>query len=178
MAAKRHGTGGGEAAVPLVTNEEAASILRVAMVKAKQAKLPDEFTSLWYRVALKLAGWSAPGDKFSVTPAHRKELLDVQATVMLWQLALGVAVELNNRNIPVSAAQINPSADYDAVLRQAWQRMQREDADAGAALDTPRPATSPSPATRPEVTMPAPSSTGLLVALVLLYAFTRKGRLI
>lgn len=161
--------------LPRVTNEQAASILRATMQTATKHKFPAALTERWYELALSLAGWNQPGDKFLVTAEHRRMKFPDADLPLLWQTALNVASTAQNKGLPFSAPTVDPSSDYTAVLKQAWSKMQRE------ARDTGQPAPSspllPAPSRERE---PEPERGGdneLLIALGLLWALGhRKGR--
>lgn len=126
QAAMAKPNGNSPAGYPRVTNQQAASILRTTMTAAAKHKMAAEMTERWYEVALALAGWRQPGDKFLVTPAHKNALFPDAELPVLWTLALSVATTAQNRGIPFTVPTVNPAVDYDAVLKQAWSKMQRE----------------------------------------------------
>ena len=134
---------------PRVTNEQAASILRATMTAATQHKLPPEIVEQWYPVALALAGWRTPGDRFLVDAEHRRTMFPDAALPVLWTLALNVATNAQDRGVAFTAPTVNPQLDYTAVLKQAWSKMQRD------AKATAQPA--PAPATMPTLPGPAPA---------------------
>lgn len=159
--------------LPRVTNEQAASILRASMTVAEKNKFPRELVEQWYPLALSLAGWNAPGDRFLVDAAHRRRMLPDDDLPVLWQTALNVATTAQNKGVAFAAPTANPSVDYDAVLKQAWSKMQRD----AKATGQPAP-TSPIPQ------LPAPTppdeekstSPWLLLAALYVISQQKKGR--
>lgn len=157
--------------LPRVTNEQAASILRSTMATAARHKL-TAVTERWYEVALALAGWRQPGDRFEVAAEHRRAMFPDAELPVLWQLALGVAANAQQRGVAFVAPTVDPASDYTAVLKQAWAKMQRDARDTGAAAPTPAlpPASTPAPA--------AAGNNNLLLGLAVLWGLSRrrKGR--
>lgn len=158
------------ASIPRVTNEQAASVLRYSMSAAKKLALPPDITERWYEVALALAGWRQPGDKFLVTEAHRRAMFPDAATPVLWQLALNVAQTAQNRGLPFAAPTVNPETDYREVLKQAWSKMQRD------AKGTGQPAPAPALPAPPPAETRADSGDALPLLLLAALALGRKGR--
>lgn len=157
--------------IPRVKNQEAASILRVTMHNAQRLKLSPSVTERWYEVALALAGWRQPGDKFLVTAQHRNALLSDAATVVLWQLALSVANTAQMRGDTFVAPTMNPAADYDVVLRQAWSKMLAERNASAPSAPIVNPLPSPaSPATMPDTDDDTDGDGSGLLVLLLLFA--------
>lgn len=151
QAAMKAANGETPSGYPRVSNEQAASILRLTMNAVTKNKLDPAITSQWYPVALALSGWRVPGDRFQIEPlpgalAHRREMLPDAATPVLWTMAAGVATVANQAGIPFAAPTVNPQADYREVLRQAWDKMQR-DAKADGVQPPPRPLPAAAPKT-------------------------------
>jgi hypothetical protein len=158
----------GDAQIPRVTNQEAASLLRFAMRVGTTNKMDPELYGSWYVLALALAGWRATGDKFLVDEKHRKTKFPDQYTAELWQLVLNVAIEAQGRSLPFSAPTMDPPADYKLILTKAWDKM-RADQPAAAAAVKPPPVSSPatSPASVPDESDTDGGSSGLIILLIL-----------
>lgn len=166
--ARQNGTFG-DAQIPRLRNEEAASLLRIAMRTAQAHKFAAELVSSWYPLTLALAGWRAPGDKFLVDEKHRRALFPDQYTPELWQVTLNVATEAQNRGIPFAAPTMDPAADYKLMLHKAWDKMRAEQPQAAAAVKPPPPVSSPaeSPASVPDDDDTDGGSSGLILLLIL-----------
>jgi hypothetical protein len=166
--AKANGVGPGD--VPRVTNEQAASLLRMSMDNARKMNVDVGLADHWYPISLALAGWQAPGDRFLVDAKHRQSMFPDQHTAELWQLALNVAREMQQRGVAITAPTVNPSVDYTFVLKQAWAKMQRDAKATGQPqLPSPLPETVPSSA-------PAENSNLLPLLIIGAIALRKKGR--
>jgi hypothetical protein len=160
----------GDAQIPRVTNQEAASLLRFAMRVATTHKMDPELYGSWYALALALAGWRQPGDKFLVDEKHRKGKFPDQYTAELWQLVLNVAIEAQGRSLPFSAPTMDPPADYKLILTKAWDKMRADQPAAAAAVKPPPPPVSSpatSPASVPDESDTDGGSSGLILLLIL-----------
>lgn len=123
-----------------VTNEQAASILRFVMKVQTENKLPAELVGQWYKLALGIAGWAKPGDKFLVTADHRREQFPDAGLPVLWTTALGVATVAQEKRIPFAMPTVSPQTDYNMVLRKAWEKMQADEKTTGVKVPAPLPA--------------------------------------
>lgn len=170
--AMARGNGESPTGYPRVTNEQAASILRATMTTATKHKLPADLTARWYYLALSLAGWTEPGDKFLVDAKHRATLFPDADLPVLWTTAMNVASTAQTKGIPFAAPTVDPASDYTAVLKQAWSKMQREARETGQRA--PAPAL-PAPPSEPA---PRDDNNNLLLGLGLLWALSesKQGR--
>lgn len=123
-----------------LSNEQAASILRFVMKVQTENKLSADLVGKWYPLALGIAGWAQPGDKFIVTAEHRQQKFPDAALPVLWTTALGVATVAQEKRIPFQAPTVSPQNDYNMVLRKAWEKMQADEKATGVKIPTPLPA--------------------------------------